>query len=154
MDPQLDPWWSLWLADGGSWALAPVCFLAATVLPLSSEVAVIASLEAGAPSGEVLLWASLGNCLGAMTSYALGRWWSQPLVSKLTRSGGGRRAISWVERWGPLALGGSWLPIIGDPLMVMAGVFRMPAWAWGGLGLGTRVARYGVLILGFALPLS
>ncbi|MFN3199148.1 MAG: YqaA family protein [Bradymonadia bacterium] len=141
-------WWGAWLAEG-VWALAPICFIAATLLPFSSELAVVLALAGGASSGEVLLWASVGNCAGAGTDYLLGRWMGPAVVSRLKASAGGRRALRWSERWGPVALVGSWLPIVGDPLMVVAGIVRVPAWSWIGLGLGTRVARYAVLIWGF-----
>ncbi|HSX81769.1 MAG TPA: DedA family protein, partial [Candidatus Saccharimonadia bacterium] len=63
---------SSWVAAYGLWGLALAAFLAATLLPLSSEVAVVAALQFGLPPVDVLLWASVGNCLGAMTNYWLG----------------------------------------------------------------------------------
>ena len=63
---------SSWVTTYGLWGLALAAFLAATLLPLSSEIAVVAALQLGLPPVKILLWASVGNCLGAMTNYWLG----------------------------------------------------------------------------------
>ncbi len=62
---------SSWVAAYGLWGLALAAFLAATLLPLSSEVAVVAALQFGLPPVDVLLWASVGNCLGAKPGHLL-----------------------------------------------------------------------------------
>ena len=53
--------------------LAVISFLAATILPVGSEVFFMAMIAAGYPAGWCLWWASLGNTLGGMTNYYLGR---------------------------------------------------------------------------------
>ncbi len=122
-------------------------FLAATILPLSSEVALLAALAAGAPPIPAWIWASFGNCAGAMSSYGIGRLYGSRARERLKKSRAGQRALAWSERYGGWTLAGSWLPVIGDPLLLAAGLFRFPWWQILGLGLGTRIARYGVLIL-------
>ena len=67
---------SSWVAAYGLWGVALAAFLAATLLPLSSEVAVVAALQVGLPPVAVLLWGSVGNCLGAMAT--LLRYSSEP----------------------------------------------------------------------------
>lgn len=91
----------------------------------------------------VLLFASLGNCLGALTNVGLGRWFADRVEARLA----GHRALGWARRWGGWCLLGSWLPIVGDPLMLAAGLLRLPWHAIALFGLGTRVARYAALIL-------
>lgn len=145
METELATWWADWI-DLGPWILAPVCALAATLIPLSSELVVLAAVANGADPLAVFLWASLGNCVGATSSYLLGRWVGPSVLTRLARSRSGRGAIRWVERWGVWAMLGTWLPVIGDPLMIAAGVFRLPAWSWVALGLGMRVLRYALLV--------
>lgn len=137
------------VADYGLLGLAVVAFLAATLLPFSSEVAVVAALEAELMPLGVLLAASIGNALGASFNYGLGWWPSGRLRNKLDDSRSGRRALAWAERYGKWSLLGSWLPIVGDPLCVVAGLIRVPLWFFALVGIGTRVARYVVLIVAF-----
>ena len=131
---------------GGLIGLGVTAALAATVLPFSSEAAVVAALAAGWPPGGVWLAASVGNCVGALSTWALGWWIGKAALPRLVASRGGRAALRWAERLGPWAMAGSWLPVVGDPLMLAGGLFRLPLWAVVGLGLGTRVARYGAVI--------
>lgn len=90
--------------------------------------------------------ASIGNCLGALTNVALGRWLAPRVRPRLE----GHRALAWAERWGGWCLLGSWLPIIGDPLMLVAGLLRLRWWAIVVFGLGTRIARYAIVIVSWA----
>lgn len=103
----------------GLWGLAIASFLSATLLPGSSEVALVAVLHRHPES----LWpaiavATVGNTLGAMVSYALGRL----LPNRVTPS-----AIATMQRWGYAALLFTWLPLVGDALAVAAGWLRMHA---------------------------
>ena len=103
-------------------ALFLAAFLAATLLPGGSEAAFYAALHLHA----VALWpalavATLGNTLGGMTSYLIGRYLPQP-----SRLAGYRRSIEWVRRYGALSMLGAWLPVLGDPLCLVAGWLRLP----------------------------
>ncbi len=113
-------------------------FLAATLLPGGSEL-VFAGLLL---SGAVTLWpalavATLGNTLGGLSSYLVGR-----LVPERKT---GNRAADWVQRHGALVLLLSWAPLIGDALCVAAGWLRLNAW-WATLFIAMgKFARYWVL---------
>lgn len=135
---------------GGLVGLAVTAALAATVLPFSSEAAVLAALAAGWAPAEVWLAASIGNCLGALSTYGLGWWIGRRALPRLVAHRSGRAALRWAERIGPWSLLGAWLPVVGDPLMLAAGLFRLPLWAVVAFGLGTRVARYGVILWAWA----
>jgi len=131
----------------GLWGLALAAFLAATLLPFSSEVAVVAALHVGLPPMHILLWASVGNCLGAMTNYWLGLLCTRPVLLRVQCERWGRQAWTWAARYGGWSLAASCLPLIGDPIMLVGGILRFPLGYVVLLGLGTRVMRY-VLILG------
>lgn len=135
-----------WIAEYGLFGLMGFAFLAATFVPISSEVAVLAALQVGFSPGSVLLFATVGNCLGAMTNVAVGRAFSATTLIRLRRRSWGRQAVAWAQSYGGWSLAGSWLPLVGDPLMLMSGILRLPAVYIVVLGLGTRVLRYVVFI--------
>ncbi|MEO5929057.1 MAG: YqaA family protein [Candidatus Kapaibacterium sp.] len=130
----------------GGMGLLVISFIAATIFPLSSELALAAALRLGMPPMESLLYASLGNSLGVIFNYGLGRWGSETVLKKTLASRAGRRAQGWTERYGKWTLLLSWLPIIGDPLTLLAGVARVNFLFFLIVSSGVRVARYGVII--------
>jgi membrane protein YqaA with SNARE-associated domain len=140
-----------WVLDHGLFGLALVAFAAATVLPFSSEVAVVAALQLGLSPSAVLLYAAVGNSLGAMTNYGLGWLLTKPTLKRLRRQRWGLQALTWARRYGGWCLAASWMPLVGDPIMLVGGVLRFHAGYTIGLGLGTRVVRYAVLIGFFGL---
>jgi membrane protein YqaA with SNARE-associated domain len=130
----------------GGPGLCIVSFIAATIFPLSSEAAVYGALKAGMPSPEVLFWASLGNCLGVTLNYGLGRWGSAKAMPKVMESKSGRRAMAWSDRYGKWTLLFSWLPVVGDPLTIIAGLMRVNLIFFVVVSYGVRVGRYALLI--------
>ena len=112
------------LAFAGLGGLFLAAFIASTLFPASSE-AVLAGLVAGGAYDPWLLIAiaSLGNILGAMVNWALGRWAAQ---SRWVQGNAHlARASLWFRRYGPWSLLLSWLPVIGDPLTLAAGLARL-----------------------------
>lgn len=133
-----------WLADYGVIGLFVAAFLAATVLPLSSELVLVALLLAGSPGPLLVAVATVGNVLGAVTGYALGWWGGPPLLHRWLRVGEAdlQRARHYYRRYGHASLLLSGVPIIGDPLTLLAGILRAPLWlflVWVTLG---KLGRY------------
>ncbi len=103
-------------------------FLAATLLPVSSEVALVVAAQMDA-ADLVLLWAvaSAGNTLGAVVNWAMGRFalrwsdrrWFPASPAQL------ERGQAWFARWGVWTLLLAWVPIVGDALTVVAGISRV-----------------------------
>ena len=123
-------------------------FLAATILPMQSEAALVGLILAGRqPVALLLLAASIGNVLGSLTNWVLGRFierfakrkWFPASPAALERA---RRHYA---RWGHWSLLLSWLPIIGDPLTVVAGMLREPLWRFLALVTIAKVTRYALL---------
>ena len=115
---------------GGLFAIA---FVAATILPAQSEMALVGLLAAGAHSPVLLIAiASLGNVLGAIVNWGLGRGverfrdrsWFPVAPAMLDR------ASRWYRRYGKWSLLLSWAPFGGDALTVAAGVLREPLWSF------------------------
>lgn len=108
--------------------LFSAAFLSASFFPFQSELVFIAMLATDHYSDWVLLAvASIGNTLGSALNWWLGRgiahfenrrWFPIKRVAL-------ERAERWFTRWGKWSLLLSWVPIIGDPLTMIAGVLRM-----------------------------
>nr|WP_281494169.1 YqaA family protein [Jannaschia sp. S6380] len=120
-------------------------FVAATLIPAGSEVALLALFAAGDRSvAALLLVASTGNVLGSCVSYALGRVatrfadrpWFPASPAALAR------AETRYRRWGRWSLLLSWVPIIGDPITVAAGLMREPVWSFVALVAIAKTGRY------------
>lgn len=112
-------------------------FLAATLLPGGSEAVLFAVLKLHPEQfWPALALATLGNTLGGLSSYLIGRLIppSKPL-----------KALDTIKRWGSPALLLSWAPFLGDPLCVAAGWLRLNAW-WCALFIAVgKFARYWVI---------
>jgi membrane protein YqaA with SNARE-associated domain len=98
-----------------------------------------------------LLWlvATLGNVLGSLLNWLLGRYLSHFADHRWfpfsARQMG--RASGWYQRWGYWSLLASWVPIIGDPLTLAAGMMREPLWRFLLIVALAKGGRYLVLIL-------
>lgn len=135
-----------WVAEYGLLGLFLVTFAGATLLPLSTEIFVVAALELSFSPMSVFVVASLGNGMGATVNYLIGWLFSDRVRVRMGKSQGGRKALEWGDQWGARSLLGSWLPVIGDPLCLGAGLLRIRVVYFMLLGVGTRVIRYAVLI--------
>jgi membrane protein YqaA with SNARE-associated domain len=122
-------------------------FLAATILPFSSELAFVAALKSDMPLSHAMLAASSGNILAIIFNYTLGYFLYAKTKRKLFASKIGKRAFIWGHKYGYIALFASWLPIVGDPLTIVAGLVRLK-FVWFVIIAGSlRVGRY--YLLGF-----
>ena len=112
--------------DASLWSLFASAFLAATLLPGGSE-AVLAYLAADSRYTPLtlLLVAAVGNTLGGMTSWALGRLVAFKYPVRGLVKPAHQQAVARLQRWGSPVLLLSWLPLIGDPLCVAAGWLRL-----------------------------
>ena len=122
-------------------------FLAATILPFSSEAALIGALHEGLSPTTALLTASSGNLLAIILNYALGYFLYEKMHTKLHTSKTGKKAYRWGHKYGYFALALSWLPIIGDPLTIVAGLVRLNFWYFLLIAGSLRVLRYVLLVI-------
>ncbi|MBR2960803.1 MAG: DedA family protein, partial [Burkholderiaceae bacterium] len=101
-------------------ALFISAFIASTVFPGGSEVVLVGVLYQFPENLHLILWvATLGNTLGSMTSYVLGRLFPNKAES---------RAIEQIKKYGTVALVMAWVPLIGDALPFAAGWLRLSWW--------------------------
>ena len=121
-------------AETGLWALFASSFLAATLLPGGSEAVLFGVLALHpAEYWSALAVATLGNTLGGMSSYVLGRVIPQK---------GGLPGLSAMKRYGAPALLLSWVPLLGDPLCVAAGWLRLNPWLSAAFMALGKLGRY------------
>jgi membrane protein YqaA with SNARE-associated domain len=123
-------------------------FIAATLLPLQSEAVLVGLLLTGGYSPVALvLVATVGNVLGSLLNWMLGRSverfrqrrWFPASPQQMAR------AQQWYQRYGCWTLLLSWLPVVGDPLTLVAGVMREPLWRFVLLVSIAKAGRYLVL---------
>lgn len=119
-------------------------FISATVIPGGSEAVLLGAVAAQPDRTlEFVLIAMVGNTLGGMTGYLIGRF----IPEKKKES----RALAWLHKYGIWAVFFSWVPLFGDALPVAAGWLRLNPWLTAlfvALGKG---ARYAVLVAGLHL---
>ena len=102
-------------------------FLAATLLPGGSEVLLIALLNQAPETWfSLVVVATIGNTLGAMTSFYLGRLGRFAKSPEELSGAKYAKGLSLIDRYGVWALLLSWAPVIGDILCLLAGWLKLP----------------------------
>ena len=119
-------------------------FLAATILPFYSEVVLFALLRDGGDPVALVLTATLGNTLGAVVNWVLGRYllhfqdrrwfyFSSAQIEKAQR---------WYQRYGFWSLLLAWMPVGGDALTLIAGIMKIRLWLFLVLVGAGKALRY------------
>lgn len=129
---------SLLTPEGGLLGLMAASFIAATLLPLSSEAVLFGYLKIYPEHAAIAVaTATVANTAGGMTTYLMGR-----LVPARTQSRLNPRALAWLKRFGAPATLLAWLPVIGDALCLAAGWLRLNWMATLAFTAAGRLARY------------
>ena len=122
--------------------LTGFAFLAATIIPLSSEAALAAALSLGSSAIPALIFATIGNCAGVAFNYWLGWKGEEKLLHKRLQKKSVDRAYRITQRWGKWSLLLSWLPVIGDPITILAGILRINFKLFVAVAFPLRFLRY------------
>jgi len=132
------------LIDYGYIGVFIASFLAATVLPLSSEVVLAGVLLAGASYWPCMIAASLGNFLGGMTCYWIGMVGKIEWVKKYLKMNVDRllKVQHWLEGKGAWVGFFAFVPVIGDFIIVGLGFLRANIWITALSMLAGKVLRY------------
>ena len=116
--------------------LFSAAFLSATFLPLQSELVFAATLMADHhPDWLLLLIASFGNILGSALN-----WWLGCGIAHFENK-------RWFQHYGKWSLLLSWVPVIGDPITMIAGVLRMRFLTFIMIVAIAKTGRYLVIML-------
>lgn len=133
------------------WSLFASAFVSATLAPGGSE-AVLAYLVRKAEYTPLmlLLTATFGNTLGAVTTWLLGTLAAIRYPAERLSEPRQRKAVASVRRWGAPILLLSWLPVVGDGFCFAAGWLRLPFWrSLLAIALG-KALRYGAIVYAFS----
>lgn len=132
--------------EPGFLSLLILSFLSATILPLSSEGVLLLMLATGYNPFMCIVVASVGNILGGSTNYLLGRIGDPLWLSRFgVKEASILRFEVKIQRFGSWLALLSWLPFIGDPLVLALGFFRapiIPVFVFMAVG---KIARYMIL---------
>ena len=123
-------------------SLTVFAFLAATLIPVSSEAALATALSLGSSPIPALIFATMGNCAGVAFNYWLGSKGEEKLLHEYLQKKSVARAYQITRKWGKWSLLISWLPIIGDPITILAGVLRINFTLFVAISFPLRFLRY------------
>lgn len=118
------------LIEYGYWGVLIASFLAATVLPFSSEVVLTGVLIAGASYWPCMIAASIGNFLGGMSCYWLGMLGKIEWIEKYLKMDRAKieKTQNWIEKKGSWMAFFVFLPGVGDFIAVALGYLRANVW--------------------------
>ncbi|MCY7297311.1 YqaA family protein [Alteromonas sp. a30] len=136
--------------EPGYVALFLLSFSAATLIPIGSEWLLLVMLSQGFSPSACLALATLGNTLGSYTNYGLGYWAHEWIEKRRNpKAKGWRRAEIWYRKYGIWSLLFAWIPIIGDPLTLIAGILKANWLQAATLILISKLSRYLLIFIGY-----
>lgn len=122
-------------------------FLAATFVPIGSEAYFIFLLSESEPIFPLVLVATIGNSMGSVFTFYIGSFgklsWAQRFLGISPQ-----KVTSWktkIQRRGWLLSFWCWVPILGDPLALALGYFKVPLKAFLPLMVLGKLVRFGFL---------
>ncbi len=108
------------------WALFLSALISSTLFPGGSETLLLYDLNKGGDPFTLVLTATVGNVLGSLITYGMGRLGNEAVHKKWLRMDEAKvaHAEQWFRRYGVPSLLLAWLPVVGDPLCLVAGLLR------------------------------
>jgi len=128
------------------WTLFGSALLSSTLFPGGSEALLLYRLHQGADPLASVLTATAGNVLGSLITYGMGRFGRKAIRTRSEKTDRHiARAERWFNRFGYPSLLLAWLPVVGDPLCLVAGVLRVGVPVFLLLVTIGKLARYAAL---------
>jgi len=128
------------------WTLFGSALLSSTLFPGGSEALLLYRLHQGADPLASVMIATAGNVLGSLITYGMGRFGRRAVQQRTVNTESKMaRAERWFVRFGRPALLLAWLPVVGDPLCLVAGVLRVGVASFLLLVTLGKLARYAAL---------
>ena len=137
------------LIDWGYGGMFLSAFLAGTVLPFSSEVVLLACVALGLDPVWSTLATTSGNVLGGLTCYWIGRLGKMEWIEKYFRVDKKKhdKAAGFIHGKGSWMALFSFLPVIGDALLIALGLMKANVWIVTlAMGIG-KLARYAIIVM-------
>lgn len=136
------------LTEWGYWGMFLSAFLAGTILPFSSEAVMLACVGLGLDPVLSTLATTAGNALGGLTCYWIGHLGKMEWIEKYFRVDHKQleKATRFIDGRGSWMAFFSFLPIIGDAVLIALGLMRANVWiVIFSMTLG-KLARYAILV--------
>jgi membrane protein YqaA with SNARE-associated domain len=133
------------------WLLFFSALASSTLFPGGSEAMLLYRLNEGADPYALVLIATLGNVLGSLITYGMGRLGNEAVHQKWLRISETQveKAEAWFSKYGRPSLLFAWLPVVGDPLCLAAGLLRCNLTIFLILVTIGKLIRYAVLAWSF-----
>jgi membrane protein YqaA with SNARE-associated domain len=133
------------------WPLFFSALISSTLFPGGSEALLLYRLNEGADAYALVFIATLGNVLGSLITYGMGRLGNEAVHKKWLRMSETQiqRAERWFDKYGKPSLLFAWLPVVGDPLCLVAGLLRCGLISFLILVSIGKLARYTLLAWSF-----
>lgn len=128
------------------WTLFGSALLSSTLFPGGSEALLLYRLHQGADPVASVLTATVGNVLGSLVTFGMG-WAGRSAIGRRQGKSDAHlaRAERWFARFGTPSLLFAWLPIVGDPLCLVAGILRVSVMSFLIFVTLGKLARYAAL---------
>jgi membrane protein YqaA with SNARE-associated domain len=129
------------------WSLFLSALISSTLFPGGSEALLLYKLNEGGDAVTLVLIATIGNVLGSLITYGMGRLGNEAVHKKWLRMDEAKvaRAEVWFGKYGMPSLLLAWLPVVGDPLCLVAGLLRCGILPFLLLVTIGKAARYALL---------
>ncbi len=113
--------------DWGYLGMFVVAFVASTIVPASPEAVMLVLFAQGLDAVTLIIIGTIGGYLGSLTYYYLAIRGRQIVLNRFVTISDERMAKSeaWFARWGSIILFFSWLPFVGEPLLIVAGALKV-----------------------------
>jgi membrane protein YqaA with SNARE-associated domain len=133
------------------WPLFFSALISSTLFPGGSEALLLYRLSEGGDPLLLVVIATVGNVLGSLISYGMGRLGNEAVHHQWLRIDAVKiaRAEAWFEKFGVPSLLFAWLPIVGDPLCLAAGLLRCNVPIFLLLVTIGKLGRYAFLVWAF-----
>lgn len=136
------------MTDWGYWGMFLSAFLAGTILPFSSEAVLLACVGLGLDPVWSTLATTAGNALGGLTCYWIGHLGKMEWIEKYFKVDQKQldKAVRFIHGKGAWMALFSFLPVIGDAILIALGLMRANVWIVGFSMTIGKLGRYAVLV--------
>ena len=139
------------LKDYGYWGMALLSFLSGSIIPIASEALLVVLLGVGLNAMWLIIVATVGNTLGGITCFMLGYLTDKQTVKRVFRISDKKmeRADSLIQRYGYWAAVLSFMPIIGEAILVALGIMRVDKYKVSIVMAVGKFARYAFVAISY-----
>lgn len=144
-------WLIQMFADYGYWGMGLLAFLSGSIVPITSEVLLVFFLSLGLNAVWLTLVATFGNTLGGVTCFLVGMLADKEKVLKMFKITPRRmsRADRIIQKYGYWAAAISFVPVIGETLLVMLGIMRVSWWKVALVMAAGKLVRYTFITISY-----